>query len=188
MRRLRTLNLLTPQDSVATFTVTGAWRSWLSRWPVKPEAAGSSPVAPAFFSLFLWALLKGRNSRSQLCSWASRICRFPSCCLSRPKCRRCRVYLLQPRPPCQLGLSRSARSNRRCRRTRRKKHLHSPAQLGTRMRRIKMSVLGRNTERVSGRVLAWAEGDAKGMGKTNLAMRARETLTDWPSHASFSAI
>jgi hypothetical protein len=57
-----------------------------------------------------------------------------------------------------------------------------------RMRRIKMSVLGRNTERVSGRVLAWAEGDAKGMGKTNLAVRARETLTDWPSHASFSAI
>ena len=43
-------NLLTPYASVATFTVTGAWRSWLSRWPVKPEAAGSSPVAPALFS------------------------------------------------------------------------------------------------------------------------------------------
>ncbi len=25
---------------------TGAWRSWLSRRPVKPEIAGSSPVAP----------------------------------------------------------------------------------------------------------------------------------------------
>ena len=41
---------LTPPALTATFTVTGAWRSWLSRWPVKPEAAGSSPVAPALFS------------------------------------------------------------------------------------------------------------------------------------------
>lgn len=44
---------LTPPALTATFTVTGAWRSWLSRWPVKPEAAGSSPVAPA---LFPWAM------------------------------------------------------------------------------------------------------------------------------------
>ncbi len=27
--------------------ITGAWRSWLSRRPVKPEVAGSIPVAPA---------------------------------------------------------------------------------------------------------------------------------------------
>ena len=44
------LHLLTADGSIATFNVTGAWRSWLSRWPVKPEAAGSSPVAPALFS------------------------------------------------------------------------------------------------------------------------------------------
>ena len=26
---------------------TGSWCSWLTRWPVKPEIAGSSPVGPA---------------------------------------------------------------------------------------------------------------------------------------------
>ena len=39
-----TSSLSTPILSSLSFT--GAWRSWLSRRPVKPEAAGSSPVAP----------------------------------------------------------------------------------------------------------------------------------------------
>ncbi len=40
----------------------GAWRRWLSRRPVKPEAAGSSPVAPVpnpFKGFFFRAVAQG---------------------------------------------------------------------------------------------------------------------------------